>query len=134
MSSLDSMNRAISSVLRVGVILSAAVIVLGTLLLLSKEQGSDVSGLLTYFPSQIPHGAFPVDFQSLADGLLSLDPYAVIQLGVIVLVATPVSRVVTSIIIYSTQKDWTYVSVTSGVLCLLLFSIIVTPFIPGFNV
>lgn len=129
----ESMNVVISRVLRYGVLLSSAVIVVGTALLLASEGFSSASPYLAYDPGQVPHGAFPVTLAALTQGVLSLSPFAVIELGVLLLLATPVSRVLFSIFLFAAERDRMYVYITLGVLCLLLFSLIATPFIPAFN-
>jgi uncharacterized membrane protein len=127
------MNEIIGNVLRFGVIVSAFVIVLGVALLAARGQGLDVANTLAYHPNQIPHGNFDVSLLGLANGLAAFDPFSVIELGVIILLATPVSRVLISVLLFEAEGDRTYVYITAGVLSLLLFSILVTPFIPGFN-
>ena len=46
-----------------------------------------------------------------------------IQLGVLLLIATPVARVAFSVYAFAGQRDWLYVVVTLIVLTLLLFSL-----------
>lgn len=46
-----------------------------------------------------------------------------IQLGLLVLIATPVARVVFSVLAFLYQRDWLYVGVTLLVLGLLLFGL-----------
>ena len=46
-----------------------------------------------------------------------------IQLGVLLLIATPVARVVFSAWAFARQRDWTYVLVTLFVLAVLLFGL-----------
>jgi uncharacterized membrane protein len=45
-----------------------------------------------------------------------------LQIGVIVLLATPVARVVVSIVEYTIQRDWTFATLTTIVLAELLAS------------
>ena len=45
---------------------------------------------------------------------------AVIQLGVVILIATPIARVLLSLIAFALQRDRTYVAVTLIVLVVLL--------------
>lgn len=129
----ESMHLIISKVLRIGVVLSSAVIVVGTALLVASEGFSSAAPYLAYNPGQVPHGDFPVSFSALVQGILSLSPFAVIELGVLLLLATPVSRVLFSVFLFAAERDRMYVYITLGVLCLLLFSLIATPFIPAFN-
>ena len=129
----DSMNEVLGNVLRYGVILSAAVILVGTVALAASSGGADISGALFYEPATVPHGNYSISLSGLVAGLLALEPYAVIELGVLMLLATPVSRVLISVLLFAAEKDRQYVYITLGVLSLLLFSMLVTPFIPGFN-
>jgi uncharacterized membrane protein len=129
----DSMNDFVSSVLRTGVLLSAAIIIVGTILALARYGPQEMSEFLQYLPNQVPHGTYSVDLADLGAGLLVLDPFSIIELGVIALLATPVARVLMSVFLFAAEGDRTYVYVTAGVLVLLLFSILVTPQIPLFH-
>jgi len=129
----DSMNLVIGNVLRYGVLLSAAIVLFGTLLLAASNGFGDSSDFLTYINNQVPHSSFYVSFSSLFNGLASLNAFAWIELGVIVLIATPVSRVLISVFLFAAERDRLYMAVTAVVLLLLLFSMLVTPFIPLFQ-
>ena len=128
-----SMSEIIGNVLMYGVILSAATISLGLVLLASAKGNSEVGTLLTYSPDRVPHGAFDTSLGGLLSGLVALQPYSVIELGTIILIATPVVRVLTSVFLFAAQKDRLYVVITAAVLALLMFSIFVTPFISLFQ-
>ncbi len=127
------MNAVISGVLRYGVVISAVIIAFGTILLLAKSGTLEVSGQVTYYPNQVPHGNLDVSLNGLLSGLRSLDPLSIIELGVLVLLSTPVARVLASIFLFAAERDRTYAFITAVVLLLLVFSMVVTPFIPGFN-
>lgn len=62
--------------------------------------------------SQIYHGA------------IGWQPLAIIQLGILVLIATPVARVLFSMLGFALERDWMYVAITAIVLALLLYSLI----------
>jgi len=47
----------------------------------------------------------------------------VVQVGLLLLIATPIARVVFSVVGFSRQRDWLYVAVTLTVLALLLYSL-----------
>ncbi len=100
-------------ILQGGAILSATVIALGLLLLPTRPGGLSIQRLLT----------FPHTFSEVGAGLLILRPQAVIALGLLLLIATPVIRVAVSIITFAVEHDLTYVIITSIVLTILLFSI-----------
>lgn len=99
------MNRLIYLVLRGGILLSIALIVVGFLLgLADPSRLPQVPLALADLPSQLAHGT--------AAGFLGL--------GVIVMVLTPVARVFLSVLSYATEGDRTYVVVTLIVLSALL--------------
>ncbi len=129
----ESMNAVIGSVLRYGVVISAVAVLFGTFLLASSVGTSDSGGILTYNPNRVPHGNFDVSLQGLFGGLAEFNAYSWIELGVILLIATPVSRVLISVFLFAAEKDRLYVAITAIVLTLLLFSMLVTPFIPLFH-
>ncbi len=107
-----SANTIIGWILQGGVILSASVITLGLLLLPTRPGGLSVQRLLD----------FPYSLSQVVQGLLILRPQAVIALGLILLIATPVTRVAVSIITFALERDRQYVVITSLVLAILLFS------------
>ncbi len=103
----------IGRVLLGGVILSAVVIVLGLLLELLQPN--------TFAPQKLQ--AFPQTFEQVWAGLLVLRPQAVITLGLLLLIATPVVRVAVSIVALVVERDRKFVVITLVVLLMLLFSI-----------
>jgi uncharacterized membrane protein len=129
----ETMNVVIGKVLRYGVILSGAIILLGGIGLAATNGFSDASGMLTYNPNVVPHDNIDVSLTGLAHGLVAFSAFSWIELGVIVLIATPVSRVIISVLLFAAERDRLYVLITAVVLALLLFSMLVTPFIPAFH-
>jgi uncharacterized membrane protein YfcA/uncharacterized membrane protein len=99
-------------ILQGGVILSAAIIVLGFILLPLRPGGFSAHRLLT----------FPATFGQVWAGLLVLQPQAVIALGLLVLIATPVMRVAVSIVAFALEHDRRFVVITVLVLAILLLS------------
>lgn len=110
----------ISNLLRFGVVLSLSLVSAGILLTffhhpdyLSSPQALQ---RLTA-PEHAPH--------SLADvlaGVEAIRGQAVVMVGLMVLMATPVIRVALSLLIFGRQRDRVFVGVTSIVLGLLLLS------------
>ena len=127
----SSMNIIIGKVLRYGVLLSASIIILGTIGLAGSKGSSDASAFLQY-PDSISRNV-PTSFTAFYNGLVALSAFAWIELGVIVLIATPVSRVLISVFLFGEERDRLYVLITAVVLTLLLFSMLITPFIPLFH-
>jgi uncharacterized membrane protein len=111
----------VGNLLRTGVILSAAVVLLGGLIYLARQGFS------------APHyGVFrgePSDLKSLRGilrGVSTLDARSIIQLGLVLLIATPVARVAFSIWGFAEERDRMYVSFTCLVLVILLYSLLGT--------
>lgn len=114
-------ERFISWLLRIGVGLSAALIVLGmTLVFLhhpsyrtsTKDLGELTSGSLGF-----PHTVRAV-FASVGEG----HGQGLATLGLLLLIATPVMRVVISIGLFAREHDLLFVAITATVLALLLLS------------
>jgi uncharacterized membrane protein len=104
----------ISQVLRGGVLLSAAIISIGVVLF-----------YIHYFSvagHAVDIGSFPHSLVSVAEGLVRGDPLAVIALGLLVLLATPVARVAVSIVAFGFERDWRYVVISTVVLLVLIIS------------
>jgi uncharacterized membrane protein len=128
----ESMSEVIGNLLRIGVLLSAVIITVGTVLFLEQSGNASLGSSLNYSPG-VPHDGLPVNLAGLASGLQEASPPSIIELGVIVLLATPVTRVIASVFLFAAERDRQYVYITAVVLGVLLFSIFVTPFIPLFN-
>jgi len=107
------MYAIIGWVLQGGVMLSAAVILIG-IILESFEPNK-------FAPQKLQ--SFPQTFSQVGAGLLVLRPQAIITLGLLLLIATPVVRVAVSILVFLYERDRRFVAITLLVLLILLFSI-----------
>jgi len=105
----------VSFVLRSGVIVSAAVIVIGLMLLAYHGMAGLQGGIATAFD-------FPHSFGAVFAGVAKLDPVSVISLGLLLMIITPVTRVAVSIVAFAMERDWRYVGITALVLLVLLVS------------
>ncbi|MGD1074522.1 MAG: DUF1634 domain-containing protein [Thermodesulfovibrionales bacterium] len=109
----------IGNLLRGGVILAAVVVFIGGVFYLCRYS-------LAYPDYRIFRGE-PTDLRTvrgiLADAL-SFHSRGLIQLGILLLIATPVTRVAFSILAFLRQGDRTYVVVTILVLTILLYSLL----------
>jgi len=108
----------IGTLLRVGVIISAAVVLSGGGLYL-VQHGSTVPDYRVF------HGepAYLRGVSGIAKEARSLDGRGLIQLGLLLLLATPIARVAFSVVAFVFQRDRTYVVVTLIVLAVLLYSL-----------
>jgi len=65
---------------------------------------------------------FPNSLGGVLSGLIALKPYAIIALGLLVLIAIPVARVAVSVVAFALERDGLYVVITAFVLAMLLLS------------
>ncbi len=118
------MTRAISLLLIVGVVTSAVVIAIGLLLvILTGQTGYHTAVSLDLVLAREGSVAFPTTIGGVIQGAIQLRPFAVIELGVLLLIATPVFRVAASVLLFFLEQDYLYTVITLAVLGLLLFSI-----------
>jgi uncharacterized membrane protein len=106
----------ISGVLRGGVVLSAAVILLGVVLYYLRNPRAN--------PAIAQPEAFPHSLAAVLAGLAHADGLAIIVLGLLILLATPVIRVAVSIVAFALEGDRLYVAITALVLLILVVSFI----------
>lgn len=107
MSKIIDPEEIIIKVLRVGVMISSSLILIGLLLLYIKGGEN--------FYSNISLGA-------ILNGLKNFNPYSIIMLGLLVLIITPVLRVISSIFVFYIEKDFLYMKITVIVLIILSIS------------
>jgi uncharacterized membrane protein len=100
----------ISRVLQAGVILSSVVIGSGVILSFLHPNSQQIN---TQLPSNLIQ---------MMSGLLILQPQAVIFLGLLILIATPVIRVAISIIAFAVEHDSAFVVISCIVMMILLVS------------
>ena len=112
----DRYDRITASVLGIGVAVSAALVAIGFGLAL-------VAGWTTSLLGKPLPPTATTDFSGLLERLLALQPLAIVQLGLIVLVATPIVRVVITALGFWRQHDRLYVGVSLIVLALLFVSL-----------
>jgi uncharacterized membrane protein len=121
------MNVVVSNLLKYGLIVSTSLIVLGVALLFARTPGGFPESLQQLVSSN--YGKPTLSAGALFSGLTAADPGSVLELGLIVLLATPVARVAASVVLFAEEKDRTYVAITLFVLAVLLVStFIIGPF------
>ena len=124
-------SNVIGLVLRYGVILSFAVIGFGCVLLFAEGQ-TGYYPLTTAEALFVRQNRFLIGLVPLSQGVLSVKPYAIIELGLLILLATPVARVFISIFLFLEERRYIFVLITVTVFALLLFSMfVVGPLVGG---
>lgn len=103
--------------LQVGVLLASLVVLVGGVLYLRAGGGGRVS--YARFASE-PEALRR--WTELLQAVRHGEPAAVIQVGILLLIATPVARVVFAVVAFWVQRDWRYVGISVVVLAILLLS------------
>jgi uncharacterized membrane protein len=115
----ERVELVIGRLLQIGVLAAAIVVVIGGILLLTR------------------YGHLPANFQQfkgedaalrsvggIIHAALSGDSRAIVQLGLVLLIATPVARVALTLGAFIVQRDRLYIVTTSIVLVLLLYGLV----------
>ena len=114
----QQVDQSLGNLLRAGVVLAAVTVLGGGVLYLAR------------------HGTEPTDYRvfqgepadlcspiGIVADALALQGRGLIQLGLLLLIATPVARVAFSVFAFARQRDAIYVAATLTVLALLLYSL-----------
>eukprot|EP01133_Synstelium_polycarpum_P003242 gene3242-3696_t len=108
----------LGTLLRVGVVLSMSIVLIGGFIYL-WHFGNGLVNYRVFDPLKAEYSSVLAIFR----GLKSLDSTAIIQFGVLLLIFTPITRVVFSIFSFLIEKDYMYVLIGIFVLCVILFSL-----------
>jgi uncharacterized membrane protein len=104
--------------LRWGVITSSIIAFIGGIIYLSSHGGGTPEyHVFNGAPLYVRH------LPGIFHGVMQLDGMAIIQLGVVVLLATPITRIAFSALAFAIEKDKLYVCITLVVLAVIVFSI-----------
>jgi len=71
------------------------------------------------------HGVLP-QFKTVCGilhGVVALQGRAIVQLGVLLMIATPVLRVVFALVAFALERDWLYTMISGVVLALLAYAL-----------
>lgn len=113
------METLMGRLLQVGVLLATAVVLAGGFLYIRAHLGSTANyRTFTGEPAALR------SVRGLFRLLMTGDPAAVIQVGVILLIATPIARVVFAVVGFALERDRLYVAVSLTVLAVLMASLI----------
>lgn len=115
---------AISTILRAGVAISITIIAIGLAMTFAHHRD--------YFSSRPALGTlidaranYTASMSSVLEGAREGRGQSIVMIGILVLIATPVIRVATSIALFAAERDGVYVVITSVVLLLLILSFVI---------
>jgi uncharacterized membrane protein len=110
MSDID-MDRMIGRLLQIGVLFAGAVVLLGGIIYLVRHGGE--------MPDYQHFHGVPFALHELWE----FDARSVIQIGVLLMIATPVLRVAFCIFAFAMERDWRYTVISAIVLGVLIYGI-----------
>ena len=111
----EAMDQGMGRLLQAGVLLASAVVLGGGLLYLHANGGR----LADYrrFAGERPELR---QWTGLLGAVRHGEAAAVIQVGILLLIATPVARVIFAGVAFAVQRDWMYLGISVAVLAVLL--------------
>lgn len=113
-----SVELFLGKLLRWGVLLAALVVFIGGVWFVVESY--DVPQNYKTFRGE------PVELRAvpqIVQQAIALHPLGLIQLGLLLLIATPVARVLFSVLGFALERDWMYVVITLLVLALLAYTL-----------
>jgi len=108
----------IGHTLRIGVVTAAVIVLIGGVFYL-VEHDSTAPDYHTFHAAS-KHSD---NLSGIVRNIRALNSYGIIQLGLLVLIATPIVRVMLSVVAFALERDLLYVSATLIVLGTLLYSL-----------
>lgn len=117
------MRTAIGRALRIGVTVACVIAFIGGAYYLWRHGGEPMPDYTQFVP--VDQRSEPADYTSLSGiihGVLNLQATEWIQMGVVVLILTPIIRVLLSLVEFSLNHDWIYVGITAIVFLVILMN------------
>lgn len=120
---LARLEVVLATLLRAGVVVSVVLMLAGVLVSFMRHPDY-MTDPHTLARLTTPGAAFPHDPRTLISEVLHVRGRAIMTLGLLVLIATPVLRVAASVVAFLLQRNWRFAIVTSLVLTVLLISML----------
>lgn len=114
----NASRKNIGNLLQAGVTIAALFVLTGGILYLSQAPDTEQSSFSHFHGRSAAPRSLGTIFVRAAHG----DAKALIQVGLLVLIATPVARVIIAFAEFTRAQDWIYVVISGTVLALLLLS------------
>ncbi len=114
----QDVERIMGTLLRVGVSLSAATVLLGGMLYLARY-----GGMAPQFNTFAGEPSRLTTLRGIVESAWSLSGRGIMQFGLLLLIGTPVARVIFAIVAFAFERDRLYVVVALIVFGILLFSL-----------
>lgn len=114
----QELDQSVATMLRIGVSLSAVMVISGAALLFRHP----LQPAPDYRTFEEGNPALH-SIAGIVQGTIDLAPKSVIQFGLLLLIATPIARVVLCVVGFARQKSALYVGISTLVLTVLLLSL-----------
>ena len=102
------MNRTMYLVLVTGMVLSFSIMTIGLVMYaLNPTEGTTLS------------------LDKIVDGIVHGNPIAVIDLGIVILIATPLVRVMAAGLTFGMERDYRFVGISAFVLAMILLAVFI---------
>lgn len=111
-------EQVVGRLLQVGVLLATAVVLIGAVMVLYVH-GSSVADFHVFQGEASAYRSVGAILRLVAAG----DARAIVQLGLVLLIATPIARVLLTLGAFILQRDRLYIALTALVLAVLLFGL-----------
>ncbi|MBS1813298.1 MAG: DUF1634 domain-containing protein [Acidobacteria bacterium] len=116
----DPSRENIGNLLRVGVLIAAAVVVFGGVLYLAHAPRAQKTSFGQFHGESEGLSHLGSIFARAFHG----HPAAMIQAGILLLIATPIARVLLAAVTFARVRDWIYAGISCTVLGLLIWSLV----------
>ena len=114
------MESIIGILLRLGVLLAGSVVLFGAIVYLIRNGSAALPDYKSFHGETVQLSTV----EGILAGCRQFRGRAIIQLGLLLLIATPVARVVFAVVAFALEKDKLYVVFTLIVLAILMFSLL----------
>ncbi|AWG26521.1 DUF1634 domain-containing protein [Flavobacterium kingsejongi] len=112
-------EQLVGQLLRYGVLTASTIAFIGGVAYLIQHGGNT----LPHYDKFVGERVADITVKGILQGAMALQATEIIQLGVLVLIATPILRIICSLFAFILEKDRMYVVITLIVLCIMLTSI-----------
>lgn len=108
----------LGNLLRTGVVLSMVIVLIGGVLFVSENTSTHVD-YRVFKPEDLAFSSI----SAILKGLMSFKSNAIIQFGVLLLIFTPIMRIIFSVVSFIIERDYMYVVIGLIVLAVIMVSL-----------
>lgn len=114
----ERMENLMGLLLRFGVVCASTVVLAGGVFYLQDHAREAV-----HYGQFVPHPVSLLHPAEWANGISRGDAASIVTLGILLLVATPIARVVLAVVGFALERDRLYMAISLGVLAVLIYGL-----------